>query len=1096
MLEHINKYYQSAREAYRLGNIESSFYAPIIELLSRFNCTARDMSGERSAQTGENIDIKLWHGDENVTETEPFAGVEVKKIDGIDARSRTQIKAEAARYGNAILTDNLIWQFWRSGEEKMYAGVQLIERNGDKLTLMQDNIVLFVSLVEDFLLRDPAQIRSSNKLAGYMAMHARTIRSVIMGILKEDDSGNPLVNARQKTLPVFSELYGLYLKIKEDLRPAMTSREFADMYAQTIVYGLFIARYNDKNTETFDRYEAIGYLQEESALLNRFFTHITSAVKKHPTLEAVIDKLCALYRICTISDLLNRDERSDTIIHFYEEFLTYYDPAQRKSLGVFYTPSQAARYLISMVDRILVEDFEIDGGLSNNDQVTITVPSERYQVSNTKWSDKKEVATPRVAILDPACGTGSFHAEIIKYIKNTYFSGGREAFYKSYIQNENGLMSRLIGFEIMMTSYVVAHLKIRRTIEETLGHKPETYLPANIFLTNSLASPHSSLERKEQMSLFVDFSAAITDEAYQADTWKTRRPIKVIIGNPPYLAASANPYDISAYKTETDGVTDFGERKHWLNDDYVKFFRFAEQIINRNNEGVLAFVSNNGYLDNPTFRGMRASLLRTFDKIYIVNLHGSANKKEVAPDGGKDENIFDIMQGIALFIGVKKTTNIAWANVYYADLWGTRESKFQSLDNKLPVFSELTIDSKMAYFIPFGISDNMLYEKGVSVVDLFPVNVTGIVSGNDEAAIAPTKNELSRRIEIVKTATDEIPIFNLWKRFGRSQTAEKIQNDVLSNDGVMTLISFRPFDERWTYYSGNSCGWVFWPREKKTMGHLLAAPTSPIGENVGLVFCKTSRGFFLPFVAKHIISHRLFSALCEITYIAPLFLRHNTIDGNEEWTPNINAEAYAKLAQNLPAPPSPIEIFDYIYGILHDPAYYERFDEFLSRDFPRVPVINCAEDKDNPEAFFVSEDMFRVYVEAGARLRRLHLMQTKAPAELVIEPNTSDDMEIGAVRYKDGVLRLNANKRIRGIPADVWNYRIGGYQVLDKWLKSHKGETLTIESFDHISNIVGLLAETIKTQQNLRNTRSQALSELAYRQVTNKRKLGHGNEIF
>ena len=280
------------------------------------------------------------------------------------------------------------------------------------------------------------------------------------------------------------------------------------------------------------------------------------------------------------------------------------------------------------------------------------------------------------------------------------------------------MLSRLIGFEIMMTSYVVAHLKIRRTIDETLGHLPTVQLPTNIFLTNTLAPPISELERGEQLTLF-DFSAAITDEAYHADTWKVRRPIKVIIGNPPYLAASTNPYDISAYKTETDGITDFGERKHWLNDDYVKFFRFSEQIINKNKEGVLAFVSNNGYLDNPTFRGMRGSLLRSFDKIYVINLHGSANKKETAPDGSKDENIFDIMQGVSLFIGVKKTKKTDWAKVYYTDIWGTRETKLDTLAKGNLTFTQLKMDQKMAYFIPFGSSDKESYDKGLSLIHIF-----------------------------------------------------------------------------------------------------------------------------------------------------------------------------------------------------------------------------------------------------------------------------------------------------------------------------------------------------------------------------------------
>ena len=549
---------------------------------------------------------------------------------------------------------------------------------------------------------------------------------------------------------------------------------------------------------------------------------------------------------------------------------------------------------------------------------------------------------------------------------------------------------------------------------------------------------------------------------------EARRPIKVIIGNPPYLAASTNPYDISAYKTETDGVTDFRERKHWLNDDYVKFFRFSEQIINKNNEGVLAFVSNNGYLDNPTFRGMRGSLLRTFDKIYIVNLHGSANKKETAPDGSKDENIFDIMQGVSLFIGVKKTKKSDWAKVYYTDVWGTRKDKLDILAKGDLTFAQLKIDQKMAYFIPFGNSDKDAYDSGISLSELFQTSVTGIVSGNDDVAIAPSREELMRRMDIVKNSTNERTILNLWGRFSRGQTAEKIQNDVLS-EGTITPIAFRPFDLRWTYYSGNSCGWILWPREKTSMGHLLAEPISPIGANIGLVFCKTSRKFYPPFVSQHIIAHRLFSAMCEITYIAPLYLYSEAGITGESWNANLNNEAYRKLTQYLTVKPTPIEVFDYVYGILHDPAYCEKYEQYLCRDFPRVPVVNVPVKNRNEDTFYVSEDLFREYVSVGARLRKLHLMQDKVPAELALEPNTPDDMEIGSVKYKNGVLYLNANKCITGIPQDVWEYQIGGYQVLDKWFKEHKGEPLTIDSYIHIENIVGLLTETIKLQDYLKS---------------------------
>jgi len=494
----------------------------------------------------------------------------------------------------------------------------------------------------------------------------------------------------------------------------------------------------------------------------------------------------------------------------------------------------------------------------------------------------------------------------------------------------------------------------------------------------------------------------------------------------------------------------------------VQFFRFAEDIIKRNGDGILAYVSNNGYLDNPTFRGMRASLLRTFDKIFIVNLHGSANKKETAPDGGKDENIFEIMQGVSLFVGIKTTASEDWAKVYYTDLWGLRDSKFAALTENAVQFTELSLDPKLAYFVPFGGDDKEAYESGISVAELFQTNVTGIVSGNDEAAIAPTKEELNRRIDVVKNAQGEAPILRLWGRYSRGQSADTIQNDVLSADGIKTQIAFRPFDNRWTYYSGNSCGWVLWPREKRTMGHLLVNSATQIGKNIGLVFCKTSREFFSPFVAENIIAHRLFSAMCEITYIAPLYLYSELGD---TWTPNLDAQTLDRLTRHMSRRPEPVEVFDYVYGILHDPVYRERFNEFLKRDYPRVPVVNAPDDG---EGFHVSEEMFEIYVQAGTRLRNLHLLRAGDEAPLTIEPANPSDMVISKTKYADGALHINAEVRVLGISEDVWAYRIGGYQVLDKWFKSHKGETFDLDKFTHIAKVVGALIGTIEVQEGLR----------------------------
>lgn len=427
------------------------------------------------------------------------------------------------------------------------------------------------------------------------------------------------------------------------------------------------------------------------------------------------------------------------------------------------------------------------------------------------------------------------------------------------------------------------------------------------------------------------------------------------------------------------------------------------------------------------------------------------------------------MQGVSLFIGVKKTKKTDWAKVYYTDIWGTREAKFEALAKGNLVFSQLKLDQKMAYFIPFGDQDKAIYEKGIGITELFPTNVTGIITGNDKVAIAPSRNELVQRMDVVRNATDEKPIIEMWGKFTAGQTAKKIQSDVISAEGKITPIAFRPFDNRWTYYSGNSCSWVFRPREKSTMGHLLAEPNSPIGANIGLVFCKTSRSFFSPFVSQNIIAHRLFSAMCEITYIAPLYLRSESGLTGESWTANLNDETFNKLTQYLSEKPEPIEIFDYVYGVLHDPVYCEKYEQYLCRDFPRVPIINTPEKERDEGEFYVSEELYREYVSAGERLRKLHLMQIKAPAELALEPNTPDDMEVGAIKYKNGVLQLNANKRITGISQEVWKYQIGGHQVLDKWFKEHKGEALTIDSFTHIENIVGALDETIRIREHLKS---------------------------
>lgn len=421
-------YCQEVNKYYKAGNIESSYNKPVIDLIQSFDCTAHDFSGARSGLNGENIDIKLWHTNEDINKMPPFGAIEVKKVDGVDGRARNQIIIESKKFGNVILTDNVYWMFYKSDSDKMYNGFQLLIKNeNNEFEIDKSKVDLFIATIKDFVLEKPNEIRSSNRLAYYMSEYARTIKTIVFNILQTDSSK-----------PMYNELYALYSRLKEELLPDLDIKTFSDMYAQTIVYGLFIARYNDKTTENFTRGEAIENLSKESHLLKQFFQHIATSEELHPTLDDSITKLCNLYALTDLKKLLDQYEKKDAIVHFYEDFLTYYDIEQKKEFGAYYTPIQVVDYIVNMVDKSLIDDFNIDKGLANNDTITINVKCQPY-TERKKVKNEKKIDVPKVAILDPACGTGTFGAEIIKYIKNKYFSNGNEIFYKDWLQEKNAI---------------------------------------------------------------------------------------------------------------------------------------------------------------------------------------------------------------------------------------------------------------------------------------------------------------------------------------------------------------------------------------------------------------------------------------------------------------------------------------------------------------------------------------------------------------------------------------------------------------------------------------------------------------------------------
>jgi len=442
--------------------------------------------------------------------------------------------------------------------------------------------------------------------------------------------------------------------------------------------------------------------------------------------------------------------------------------------------------------------------------------------------------------------------------------------------------------------------------------------------------------------------------------------------------------------------------------------------------------------------------------IRIINLHGDSVKD-------KDENIFAIQKGVSLFVGIKTTTSENWAKIYYTDLWGLREAKFSALDANAMQFIELTPDLDMAYFMP--IEQDEGYNSGVSVEKLFPTNVVGIVTARDSLCIQKSRKDLQSVLRDFQTLDVEHlrEQYELGKDV-RDWSVAGAKDDVEARDGIITQIAYRPFDNYYTYYTGRSKGFHCMPRGG-VMKHLLVNSPTPAGKNFCLVTARSNKTdtcdhfFVSEFITEAKMGER--STQC---CIFPLYL-HQPELGEDKWEPNLAPVALERLTARMSRRPEPVEVFDYVYGILHDPVYRERFNESLKRDYPRVPVVGGP---DAGEGFHVSEEMFGVYVKAGERLRNLHLLRAGDEAPLAIEPANPGDMVIGKIKYADGVLHINAETRILGISEDVWGYCIGGYQVLDKWFKSHKGETLDLDKFMHISKVAGALEGTIAVQAELR----------------------------
>ena len=971
----------------------------------------------------------------------PVGHVECKDV-GADleaAQESEQLRRYRDALPNLILTDQCRFRWYVNGEPRDEARLGYFDRDG-AFAAQRDGERGVRELLDAFFAASTPATDDPAELARRMGGKTRLLRDAFERMLgDESDYGTAM-------------LHDLLASYREVLISGLEPADFADMQAQAVAYGLFAARCLHAGPPAAFTRESAAFTQT-APFLKDVFGRIAGP-SADPRIAWIVDDFALLLARADMDAILadfgRRSRQEDPVVHFYEDFLASYDPAEKKRRGVYYTPAPVVSYIVRSVDLLLRYEFGLEDGLADR---------------SANADD-----TPRVIILDPAAGTGTFLRETIAVIRETVGLKGRGGAWPEYVREH--LLPRLYGFELQMAPYAICHLHL--ALELHGGHfQMPLNERLNVFLTNSL--------EEAQTAALPAFGSEIAREARAADAVKRDQPVMVILGNPPYAGHSANKGawidDLMRGRIEgspesyfaVDGGPLRERNTKWLNDDYVKFIRFAQWRIERTGEGVLGFVTGHGYLDAPTFRGMRQSLMATFDEIRILDLHGNARKKERAPDGGPDQNVFDIQQGVAIGLFVKRKDGSGPARVFHADLWGPREvgadgGKYRWLAGNATDttdWTELAPKSPDYLFVPRDEALADEYRAGWKLPDILPLNSVGIVTARDRLAIQWTKADMSQTVrefgELPEEAARE-----RW-RLGPDREdwmVSSAQEDVRDHpDARIVPILYRPFDERFTWYSGRSRGFICRPRQE-VMRHMLG------GANLGL---STSRGTEVAgnwehiFVSKSLTQHHTVS-MKEVNYLFPLYVYPIAGDSTER-TPNLAPEFTDAVAEatglaftpdgagDLDATFGPEDVFHWCYAVLHSPEYRRRYADFLKADFPRVPLP-------------ASGALFAELAALGARLAALHLLDAGDPTEDAPAFDVGGNNRVDRVRYTEpvadagGRVWINKTQYFEGVAPETWAFTIGGYRPAEKWLKDRRGRPLGYDDIGRYQDICAALAET------------------------------------
>lgn len=914
-------------------------------------------------------------------------------------------------------------------------------------------------------------IRTADALAEALATLARGINDKAKRMLAAESDNGPLRK--------------LHKAFQAALIHDLTEENFADTYAQTITYGLLTAAISrtEGSEGRHGTFIVADNVSDMVPITNPFLKEMLQTFLKVGGRKGGIDfdelgiqDVVDLLRgdetdlPAILRDFGNKTQGEDPVIHFYEHFLAAYNKKLKVQRGVFYTPKPAVSYIVRSVHELLKTDFGLDDGLAS----VITWGEMAKSHPEIKIPAGTSPDTFFVMVLDPATGTATFLVEVIDVIHKTMIAkwqkqGKREQeiakLWNEYIPEY--LLPRLHGYELMMAPYAIAHMKIGLKLFET-GYQFMSEERVRVYLTNAL-EPASDDQHK-----LIGIVPALAHEADAVNAVKRNVRFTVVVGNPPYSnfgMMNKIPWILDLLEDYKRGLN---EKKLNMDDDFIKFLRLAQFTIKSSGSGILGFITNNTYFDGITHRQMRFSILKDMSSLLIVDLHGSSSKKEKCPDGSKDENIFDIQQGVGISIWSLLNHSNNDNSIYFGELWGTRENKYKSLSdktaNKLHLH-QLNPTTPYHFFVPKDFSLASEFESEFGLADIFIQNGPGVKTERDRVSIHWSNDEIHSAVDAFRTKDEEY----LRKAFdletdSRDWKVNNAKEDVLKHKGpeYFRRILYRPFDDRHIWYSGQTRGFVGTPGYP-VMKHLLQKNA------LGLVAMRQFE-YDVPeycyfFVTEKLTECRIFVSNRGIANCFPLYMSNDTTSPQGELAINSGRstnfkpqflEALSKKlnlqmmgSKGVPKGLTPEDIFNYMYSVFHSPTYRSRYAEFLKIEFPRVPLTTSLE-------------LFRLLSKLGGELVALHLLESPTVNNFITTFTGKGDNSIPKKpTWQDNAVQINPTQCFEGVPENVWNFYIGGYQVCEKWLKDRKGRTLSEDDITHYQRIVVSLSETIRIMDEI-----------------------------